>query len=104
MPQRVARCFLTVALCCLSVQMAMAPIPPGDNLSLGPEPGGDGSNSSSLQEFPQNFEQNLVPVEISWKQPAQSVSLESSFDNWSQRHELRRVNNEFSILKFLPPG
>mmetsp|Transcript_3557 Transcript_3557/g.12787 ORF Transcript_3557/g.12787 Transcript_3557/m.12787 type:complete len:249 (-) Transcript_3557:96-842(-) len=88
--------------------MAMAPIP-RENLSLGPSYQGGSSNSSSLQEFPQDFEQNLVPVEISWKQPSwkplpESVFLESSFDGWSQRHELRRVNNEFTMLRLLAPG
>ncbi len=46
----------------------------------------------------------LVPTVIVWCHGGNSVQLEGSFDNWTQRHVMQRSGKDFTLVKLLPPG
>jgi 5'-AMP-activated protein kinase regulatory beta subunit len=46
----------------------------------------------------------LVPTVIVYSHGGNSVQLEGSFDNWTQRHMMQRSGKDFTLVKLLPPG
>ena len=46
----------------------------------------------------------LVPTVIVYSHGGNSVQLEGSFDNWTQRHVMQKSGKDFTLVKLLPPG
>ncbi|GAB4817836.1 hypothetical protein N2152v2_004882 [Parachlorella kessleri] len=81
-----------------SPQIAMEPLSKGDEFQRG------GSVYGQSEFAGWAAQPKLVPTVLVWAHGGQTVQLEGSFDNWTQRHTMQQSGKDFTLVKLLPPG